>query len=43
MTQMIYGFLIAGVLNQHAPTQIDDTRAIAELANACVAYLESAT
>ncbi len=41
MTQMIYGFLIAGVLNKRAPTQIDDARAIAELANACVAYFES--
>ena len=39
MTQMIYGFLIAGVLNARAPTQIDDSRAIAGLADACVAYL----
>jgi AcrR family transcriptional regulator len=43
MTQMIYGFLIAGVLNRRAPTQIEDARAIAELANACVAYFESAS
>lgn len=40
MTQMIYGFLLAGVLNKQAPTQIDDARAVAELANACVAYLK---
>ncbi|MBV9991264.1 MAG: TetR/AcrR family transcriptional regulator [Alphaproteobacteria bacterium] len=38
MTQMVYGFLIAGVLNHKAPTRIGDARAIAELANACVAY-----
>jgi AcrR family transcriptional regulator len=41
MTQMVYGFLIAGVLNEHAPTRIDDSRAIAGLADACVAYLAS--
>ncbi|MGH6870347.1 MAG: TetR/AcrR family transcriptional regulator [Rhizomicrobium sp.] len=40
MTQMIYGFLIVGVLNRHAPTRIDDARAIAELANACIAYFQ---
>ena len=42
MTQMVYGFLIAGVLNKDAPTKITDAQAIGELANACVAYLESA-
>jgi AcrR family transcriptional regulator len=42
MTQMIYGFLIAGVLNKRAPTRIEDARAIEELGNACVAYFESA-
>ncbi|HEY2034665.1 MAG TPA: TetR/AcrR family transcriptional regulator [Rhizomicrobium sp.] len=41
MTQMIYGFLIAGVLNRDAPTQINDARAIDGLANACVAYLNT--
>jgi AcrR family transcriptional regulator len=41
MTQMVYGFLIAGVLNDKAPTKITDAEAIAELANACVAYLKS--
>jgi AcrR family transcriptional regulator len=39
MTQMVYGFLIAGVLNEHAPTRIDDSRAITCLADACIAYL----
>src|SRR6185312_1042404 len=38
MTQMVYGFLIAGVLNRQAPTRIGDARAIAELAEACIAY-----
>ncbi len=42
MTQMIYGFLLAGVLNREAPTKINDARAIDELAGACIAYLESA-
>jgi len=39
MTQMVYGFLVAGVLNPHAPTNIEDARAIRELADACVAYI----
>jgi len=39
MTQMVYGFLLAGVLNDKAPTKITDADAIAELAKACVAYL----
>ncbi len=42
MTQMVYGFLIAGVLNKDAPTKITDAQAIGELANACALYLESA-
>jgi AcrR family transcriptional regulator len=42
MTQMIYGFLLAGVLNRDAPTRISDARAIGELADACIAYLEAA-
>ncbi|HWD50676.1 MAG TPA: TetR/AcrR family transcriptional regulator [Rhizomicrobium sp.] len=41
MTQMIYGFLITGIINKDAPTKINDARAIGELANACVAYLGS--
>jgi AcrR family transcriptional regulator len=43
MTQMIYGFLIAGVLNRQAPTRIGDARAIAGLADACIAYFRSVT
>jgi len=42
MTQMVYGFLIAGILNKEAPTKITDAKAIDELANACIAYLERA-
>lgn len=42
MTQIVYGFLITGLINKEAPTKINDARAISELANACVAYLESA-
>jgi AcrR family transcriptional regulator len=38
MTQMIYGFVVTGVLNKHAPTRIEDERAIQELGSACVAY-----
>lgn len=41
MTQMIYGFLIAGVLNRQAPTRIGDARAIAGLADACIAYFRA--
>lgn len=41
MTQMIYGFLIVGILNRAAPTQINDTRAIDGLADACIAYLNT--
>jgi len=41
ITQMVYGFLLAGVLNRHAPTNVDDPRAITALADACVAYFRS--
>jgi AcrR family transcriptional regulator len=41
MTQMVYGFLIAGVLNAQAPTRITDAKAIAELVNACIAILHA--
>lgn len=41
MTQMIYGFLVVGVINKQAPTKIEDARAIEELGNACVAYFTS--
>lgn len=41
MTQMIYGFLIVGILNKEAPTRINDMRAVNALADACIAYLHS--
>jgi len=40
MTQMVYGFLLAGVLNSKSPADISDARALSELADACVAYLK---
>jgi AcrR family transcriptional regulator len=39
MTQMVYGFLLTGIMNRQAPTKITDARAIAELAKACATYL----
>ncbi len=42
MTQMIYGFMLTGVLNKQAPTKFGDARAIEELASACIAYLGAA-
>lgn len=39
MTQMVYGFLLTGILNAKAPTEPGDARALSELANACIAYL----
>jgi hypothetical protein len=41
MTQMVYGFLITGILNREAPTQINDARAVDGLADACIAYLNT--
>ncbi|MBI1329658.1 MAG: TetR family transcriptional regulator [Alphaproteobacteria bacterium] len=41
MTQMVYGFLFNGVLNQKAPARISDDRVIDELADAVLAYLKS--
>jgi len=43
MTQMVYGFLLTGVLNKRAPTPIMQKRTIDELAAAMVAYLEART
>ena len=43
MTQMVYGFLVTGVLNPHAPTDIADARALRELADACVAYMSASS
>jgi hypothetical protein len=39
MTQMVYGFLLTGILNPRAPTKIDDDAAIEELLTACLAYM----
>jgi len=39
LTQMVYGFLLTGILNPRAPTKIDDDAAIEELVRACSAYL----
>lgn len=39
MTQMLYGFLIAGVLNPKAPTRLSDRATIDELVKACRSYL----
>lgn len=39
MTQMIYGFMMIGVLNPDAPASIADSRAVNELAGLCASYL----
>jgi AcrR family transcriptional regulator len=41
MTQMVYGFLLTGVLNKRAPAPIAQKRTIDELAAAMTAYLEA--
>lgn len=41
LTQMVYGFLLTGVLNAQAPTKIDDPRAVEEAADAMIAYLSA--
>lgn len=41
MSQMVYGFLLAGVLNDRAPTRLDETRTMRELTAALNAYLKS--
>jgi AcrR family transcriptional regulator len=41
MTQMVYGFLLVGILNPSAPTRLDDQTAIAGLAEAAVAHLKT--
>ncbi len=41
MTQMVYGFLLVGILNPNAPTRLDDDAAIAGLADAARAYLKT--
>ncbi len=40
-TQMIYGFLIVGILNPRAPTQQNAKAAVTGLADAVVAYLKT--
>lgn len=42
MTQIVYGFLLAGILNARAPTRLDDARTVHELIAALTAYLKSA-
>ena len=41
MSQIVYGFLLAGILNNRAPTRLDDARTVKELVAALVAYLKS--
>ncbi len=41
IAQMVFGFLLTGLLNPRAPTRIDDDRAVAGLAAAAVAYFGS--
>jgi len=41
LTQMVYGFLLTGVLNARAPTRIDDPRAVEEASAAMIAYLDT--
>lgn len=43
MTQMVYGFLLTGVLNNRAPTRVSQKRTIDELVAAMIAYLEART
>ena len=38
IAQMVFGFLLTGVLNPAAPTRIDDDRSVSGLADAAVAY-----
>jgi hypothetical protein len=41
IAQMVFGFLLTGLLNPRAPTRIDDDRAVLGLADAAVAYYEA--
>lgn len=43
MTQLVYGFLLTGVLNNRAPTQLAQRRTIDELSAAMIAYMEART
>lgn len=42
ISQMAYGFLITGILNDRAPTRLDEARTTRELTAALTAYLKSA-
>jgi AcrR family transcriptional regulator len=42
ISQMVYGFMLTGVLNDRAPTRLDEARTTRELAVALNAYLKSA-
>ncbi len=42
ISQLAYGFLLTGVLNERAPTRLDESRTVRELATALNAYLKSA-
>jgi AcrR family transcriptional regulator len=42
MTQMVYGFLLTGVLNPRAPTKLDEARTVKELTAALNAYFKTA-
>lgn len=41
IAQMVFGFLLTGVLNPRAPTRIDDDKSVLGLADAAVAYFRS--
>lgn len=40
MTQLVYGFLLTGLINERAPTRLDDARTARELAAVLSAYLK---
>ena len=42
ISQMVYGFMLTGVLNDRAPTRLDEARTTRELTVALNAYLKSA-
>lgn len=42
ISQMVYGFMLTGVLNDRAPTRLDEARTTRELISALTAYLKSA-
>jgi hypothetical protein len=42
MSQIVYGFLLTGLLNDRAPTRLDEARTVRELVTVLNAYLKSA-